>query len=70
MFERLKAYKKLDKSDEFLRGCVVMAELTGDDKMLREANEALELNAKVREKMLSNCKIAAKYNEGATKCGF
>ena len=67
MFERLKAYKKLDKSDEFLRECVVMAELTGDDEMLRKANEALELNAKIREKVLSNRKLAAKYNECATK---
>ena len=70
MFERLKAYKKLDKSDDFLKGCIVMAELTGDDKMLREANEALKLNAELRQEIRCKRKLAAKYNEGATKCGF
>ena len=47
-----------------------MAELTGDDKMLREANEALKLNAELRQEIRCKRKLAAKYNEGATKCGF
>lgn len=70
MFERFKAYKKLDKSDDFLKGCMVMAELTGDEKMLKEANKALKLNAELRQEIRWKRKLAAEYNEGATKLGF
>ena len=50
MFERFKAYKKLNKSNIFLKGCKVMAELTGYEKMLKEANEALYLNEKLKKR--------------------
>lgn len=44
MFERFKAYKRLKKSNKFLQGAKTMAELTGDEKMLKDANKALYLN--------------------------
>ena len=44
MFERIKAYKRIKKSNKFLKGCKLTAELTGDEEMLKEANETLYLN--------------------------
>lgn len=58
MFERFKAYKNLSKSDKILKGCKVIAELTNDEKMLKETNEALYLNAKLRKK---KCGISVKW---------
>lgn len=67
MFERLKAYKKLKKSTEFIKGCIVTAEVTGNEEMLKMANETLKLNAELRKKILSKRKLAAEYNKRATK---
>ena len=36
MFERIKAYKKLNKMTKFVEGTKIMAELTGDEKMLKK----------------------------------
>ena len=70
MFERVKAYKKLYKSNKFLKGCKVIAELTGDEKMLKEANEALYLNEKLKKSMWLNRKQAVKYNLESIKNGL
>ena len=70
MFERFKAYKKLNKSNDFLKGCKIMAELTGDEKMLKEANEALYLNEKLKKEMWYKRKMAVSYNSNSIKNGF
>ena len=70
MFERIKAYKKLCKSNKFLKGCKVIAELTGDDEMLKEANETLYLNEKLKKSMWLNRKQAVKYNLESIKNGL
>ena len=62
MFERFRAYKKLNKANKFLKGCKVMAELTGDEKMLKEANDALLLNDMLKREMWRKRKLARSYN--------
>ena len=62
MFERIKAYKSIKKSNKFLKGCKLTAELTGDEEMLKEANETLYLNEKLKKMMWRNRKIAVNYN--------
>ena len=54
MFERIKAYKSIKKSNKFLKGCKLTAELTGDEEMLKEANETLYLNEKLKKMMWRN----------------
>lgn len=66
MFERIKAYKSIKKSNKFLKGC----KLTGDEEMLKEANETLYLNEKLKKMMWRNRKIAVNYNLEAIKRGF
>jgi hypothetical protein len=70
MFERFKAYKKLEKSDKFLKGCKTIAELTGDEKMLKEVNEALYLNERLKKEMWYKRKMAISYNLNLIKNGF
>ena len=70
MFERIKAYKKLYKSNKFLKGCKVMAELTGNDEMLKEVNETLYLNEKLKKLIWLNKKCAIKYNLESIKMGL
>ena len=70
MFERIKAYKSIKKSNKFLKGCKLTAELTGDEEMLKEANETLYLNEKLKKMMWRNRKIAVNYNLEAIKRGF
>lgn len=70
MFERIKAYKKLYKSNKFLKGCKVIAELTEDDEMLKEVNETLYLNEKLKKSMWLNRKQAVKYNLELIKNGL
>lgn len=70
MFERIKAYKKLNESYKFVKGCKVMAELTGDEEMLKEANEALYLNEKLKRVMWYKRKVAVKYNLATIKMGL
>lgn len=54
MFERIKAYKSIKKSNKFLKGCKLTAELTGDitDMTLKGATEP-EL-----------CKVCRNYLKG------
>ena len=70
MFERIKAYKRIKKSDKFVKGCKLTAELTGDEEMLKEANETLYLNEKLKKMMWRDRKLAVNYNLEAIKRGF
>ena len=62
MFERIKAYRHLEKSNKFIKMCIVDAELTGDEKILKEAYEALYLNEKLKKMMWRSKKMAVNYN--------
>lgn len=62
MFERIKCYKNLRKADKFLRGMKRLGEITCDEKIIKEANNTLYLNAKVKKKIWHNRKLAEEYN--------
>lgn len=51
MFERIKAYRKLKEMQNFLEGCRVMAELTGDEQMLKDTNNAIHYNGMIQKEM-------------------
>lgn len=70
MFERFKAYKRLKKSNKFLQWAKTTAELTGDEKMLKDANEALYLNELLKKKMWYKRNMAVEYNLSSIKNGF
>lgn len=70
MFERIKAYKSIKKSDKFVKGCKLIAELTGDEEMLKEANETLYKNEILKKMMWRNRKLAVNYNSEINKIGF
>ena len=70
MFERVKAYKRLYKSNKFLRGCKIFAEMTENDVMLKAVNETLYLNEKLKKSMWLNRKIAERYNLESIKNGL
>lgn len=70
MFERIKAYKKLKEVNDYLEGARVMAELTGDEKMLNDANEALYNNRLIGKKMWRNRKMAVAFIRGYKEIGF
>ena len=69
MFERIKAYKSIKKSNKFIKGCKIIAELAGDEEMLKEANETLYENEKLKKMMWRNRKLAVNYNLEAIKRG-
>ena len=70
MFERFKAYKKLNKANDFLKGCKVAAELMDDEEMLKKVNEALYLNEKIKKEMWYKRKMAVSYNLNSIKNGL
>lgn len=70
MFERIKAYKKLKEINRFLEGANVAAELTGDEKMLNDANEALYYNRMIGKKMWRNREMAVVFVQGYKAIGF
>lgn len=70
MFERIKAYKKLKEINRFLEGAKVAAELTGDEKMLNDANEALYYNGLIGKKMWHNRELAVAFIQGYKEIGF
>jgi len=70
MFERIKAYKKLNKTDEFLKGVKMVAVITNDQEMLNDANESLYLNEVIRGKIMFSRKTARSYNLECIKKGF
>lgn len=70
MFERIKAYKKLKEVNDFLEGAKVTAELTGDEKMLNDANEALYYNRRIGKKMWRDREMAVAFIQGYKEIGF
>ena len=62
MFERIKCYNNLRKSNKFLRGMKRLGEITQDEKIVQEANNALYLNEKVKKRIWHNKKLAEEYN--------
>ena len=70
MFERVKAYKRLYKSYKFLRGCKILAEMAGNEELLKEVNETLYLNEKLKKSMWLNRKLAERYNLESIKNGL
>ena len=70
MFERVKAYKRLYKSNKFLRGCKIFAEMTENDVMLKAVNETLYLNEKLKKSMWLNRKLAERYNLESIRNGL
>mgnify|MGYP003108153634 CR=1 FL=1 len=70
MFERIKAYRNLGKGNKFIKGCIVAAELTGDEEMLKEAYEALYLNEKLKKMMWRSKKMAVNYNLAMIRKGL
>ena len=70
MFERVKAYKRLYKSYKFLRGCKILAEMTENEELLKDVNETLYLNEKLKKSMWLNRKLAERYNLESIRNGF
>lgn len=70
MFECIKAYKKLKEVNDYLEGARTMAELTGDEKMLNDANEALYYNRMIGKKMWRNREMAVAFIQGYKEIGF
>lgn len=69
MFERIKAYKSIKKDIEFVKGCKLIAEFTGDEEMVKEANKTLYEQEKLKKMMWRNRKLAAYYNSEVNKIG-
>lgn len=70
MFERIKAYKKLKEINRFLEGARVAAKLTGNEKMLNDANETLRYNELIRKEMWHNREMAVAFIQGYKEIGF
>lgn len=70
MFERIKAYKKLKEINRFLEVAKVAAKLTGNEKMLNDANETLRYNELIRKEMWHNRDMAVAFIQGYKEIGF
>lgn len=70
MFERIKAYKKLKEINRFLEGAKVVAKLTGNEKMLNDANLTLRYNELIRKEMWHNREMAVAFVQGYKEIGF
>lgn len=70
MFERIKAYKKLKEINRFLEGAKVAAKLTGNEKMLNDANLTLRYNELIRKEMWHNREMAVAFVQGYKGIGF
>lgn len=70
MFERIKAYKKLKEINRFLEGAKVAAKLTGNEKMLNDANLTLRYNELIRKEMWHNREMAVAFIQGYKEIGF
>lgn len=70
MFERIKAYKKLKEINRFLEVAKVAAKLTGNEKMLNDANETLRYNELIRKEMWHNREMAVAFIQGYKEIGF
>lgn len=70
MFERIRAYKKLKEINRFLEGAKVAAKLTGNEKMLNDANLTLRYNELIRKEMWHNREMAVAFVQGYKEIGF
>lgn len=70
MFERIKAYKKLKEVNDYLEGARAVAELTGDEEMLNDANEALYYNRMIGKEMWCNREMAVAFVQVYKVIGF
>ena len=70
MFERIKAYKNLRKSNKFLRGLKMAAEIINDEEMLEFVHNTMAENEIIKKKILFDRKFALKYNLEMIKQGF
>ncbi|MBO5319076.1 MAG: hypothetical protein J6B01_04620 [Ruminococcus sp.] len=70
MFERIKCYKRLLRMDKINRGFVKAGETIHSKEMIQNANEALELSAIIKKRILFDRKMAKKYNIEFEKHGF
>lgn len=66
----LKLTKKLKEVNDYLEGARAMAELTGNEKMLNDANEALYYNGLIGKKMWHNLEMAVAFIQGYKEIGF
>lgn len=62
MFERIKCYKNLREADKYLRGMECLGVITGDEELIKEANDALYSNAIIKKRIWCNRKMAETYN--------
>ena len=61
----------LEKMRSFLKGCMIIAESTGDKESLYMANDALSLNKLIKKKEIwHNRKMAISYNLNCRMNGF
>lgn len=65
MFERIKAYRTLRKSNKFLKGCLVAANITEDSGMLLQTTMALYMNDFYKKRMWRKRELAVIYNKAA-----
>jgi len=70
MFERIKAYKNLKRSNKFLQGVKITAEIINDEEMLEIVHNAMAENERLKSKIIFDRKIAEKYNLEMIKHGF
>lgn len=70
MFERIKAYKNLNKMDKFLKGVKVIGEITNNNEMVTTANETLYRNEILRKEIIFNRRKARRYNLECIKQGL
>lgn len=62
MFERIKCYLNLRKSDKMVREIRQLAELEGDAKLMLDCSVALYKNSILRNEMWFNRRMAESYN--------
>lgn len=70
MFERIKAYRKINKMDKYIKEAKVIAEFAHDDTVVNMANETLYINEVLRKEILFNRKKAEKFNLECIKKGI
>lgn len=70
MFERIKAYRKLNKMNKFVKGVKSIGELTNNIEMVNQSNETLYKNEILRRKIIFNRRAARQYNLECIKKGF
>lgn len=63
MFERIKALRNLHKAAKFLKGELIIADITNDQELETLVNDCLLTNSKMRKSVLKSRKKAKTYNQ-------